>query len=103
MIRTPTLSSDTTRTPPETSVPPGEAPAAVCPYCERPFRTERQHALHVGETHPDCRQEERDAYQREVESESDDLFRFHLKVLFTLGAVYAAFIVVGVVAFSVAG
>lgn len=47
---------------PETSVPPGET-AAVCSYCERPFGTARQRGLHIGEAHPDCDSEERDAYE----------------------------------------
>lgn len=89
---------------PETAVPPGETPAAVCPYCDRPFRTVRRCDLHVGAVHPDvCGPDERAAYEAAHEAESDDLFVFHLKVLFALGAVYAAFIVTAVIAFSVAG
>lgn len=86
---------------PETSVP-AEATPSVCPYCERPFSTDRQRALHVGEVHSD-RSDERAAYERAREAEADELFVFHLKVLFALGAVYAAFVVASVVAFSVAG
>ena len=86
---------------PETSVPPGESPPAVCPYCERPFRSERQRTLHVGEVHSDCTDAERAAYDEAVTEENDDLFVFHLKVFFALGAVYAAFIVAAIVAFSV--
>lgn len=88
---------------PETAVPDGESPAAVCPYCERPFRTARRCTLHVGEAHADCTPEERDAYQEARDEEGNDLFIFHLKVMFALGAVYAAFVVVFVVAFSLAG
>ena len=88
---------------PETSVPPGETPAAVCPYCERPFRTARRRALHVGEAHPECDPGERAAYEAAREAEADELFVFHLKVLFALGAAYAAFVVTAVVAFSLAG
>jgi hypothetical protein len=88
---------------PETSIPDAESPAAVCPYCGRPFRTGRRRTLHVGEVHGDCTPEERAAYEDAREAEGDDLFVFHLKVLFALGAVYAAFVVLAVVAFSLAG
>jgi hypothetical protein len=88
---------------PETVVPPGETPAATCPYCDRPFRSERQCTLHVGETHPERTQSESRAYEDARESEADDLFVLHLKVLFALGAVYAAFVVAAVVGFSLAG
>ncbi|KTG10917.1 hypothetical protein AUR64_06990 [Haloprofundus marisrubri] len=99
---------------PETSVPPGETPAAVCPYCERPFRRERQWTLHVGEVHSE-REGPRDGskgsgdasfraqYDAALEAEAEDLFVFHLKVFAALGAVYAGFIVLAIVAFSLAG
>lgn len=80
---------------PETAVPDGETPAARCPYCDRPFRTERLRALHVGEVHADvCTDTERGAYDEAYEAESDELFVFHLKVmaalvLLTFGLVYA--------------
>jgi hypothetical protein len=90
-----------TRTP-DFDVPPDDPPEAVCPYCERPFRTARQRDLHVGQRH-DATDDERAAYEAALESEEDDLFVFHLKVLFALGAVYAAFIVLAVIAFSLAG
>lgn len=88
----------TDRPQPETFVPPGETPAA-CPYCGRPFRSVRRRELHVCEAH-DCTAEERDAYEAARAQEADDLFLFHLKVVFALGAVYAAFIVASIVAFS---
>jgi hypothetical protein len=88
---------------PATTVPDGETPAAVCPHCGRPFRTARRCTLHVGEAHADCTPAERAAYEDAREAEGDDLFVFHLKVLFALGAVYAAFVVLAVVAFSLAG
>lgn len=84
---------------PETAVPPDDRPS-VCPHCDRPFRTERQRALHVGERH-DCDDDERAAYETARAAESDDLFVFHLKVFFALGGIYAASIVVAIVAFSV--
>jgi hypothetical protein len=89
---------------PETAVPDGESPEATCPYCERPFRRERFQVLHVVEEHPDrATVRERESYEAVLDEESDDLFVYHLKVLFALGALYAAFIISSIVAFSIAG
>ncbi|AUV80759.1 hypothetical protein C2R22_03060 [Salinigranum rubrum] len=89
---------------PETAVPDGETPEATCPYCERPFRRERFQVLHVAEVHPDrATATERESYEAVLDEESDDLFVYHLKVLFALGALYAAFIISSIVAFSIAG
>jgi hypothetical protein len=89
---------------PETAVPDGEQPATTCPYCQRPFRRERYGVLHVVEAHPDrATPGERDAYDAVLDEESDDLFIYHLKVLFALGALYAAFVISSIVAFSIAG
>ncbi|WP_394343797.1 DUF7410 domain-containing protein [Salinigranum halophilum] len=89
---------------PETAVPDGETPETTCPYCERPFRRERFQVLHVVEAHPDrAAAREREAYERVRDEESDDLFIYHLKVLFALGALYAAFVISSIVAFSIAG
>ncbi|MGM0592365.1 MAG: DUF7410 domain-containing protein [Halobacteriota archaeon] len=90
----------TSRPLPATSVPPGETPTARCPYCERPFRRSRECTLHVVEAHAECTREEREAYERAREAEDDDLFIFHLKVFFALGAVHALFIITYLVAFS---
>jgi len=79
-------------TEPETYVPPGETPVARCRHCGRPFRTERLYALHLGETHRGaCTVEEVTAYEDALESESDDLFVFHLKLVATLVTVFFAF------------
>ena len=89
---------------PETAVPEGETPAIQCPYCGRPFARRRHGVLHVVEAHPGRATEtEREAYDAVHEEESDDLFVYHLKVMFALGALYAAFIISAVVAFSIAG
>jgi hypothetical protein len=89
---------------PETAVPPDETPRATCPYCERPFTRRRHAALHVVEAHPDrATDSEREAYEATLEEESDDLFVYHLKVMFALGALYAAFVIASIVAFSIAG
>jgi hypothetical protein len=89
---------------PEIAVPEGEAPATRCPYCGRPFARRRHGVLHVVEAHPERATEtEREAYDAVHDEESDDLFVYHLKVMFALGALYAAFIISAVVAFSIAG
>jgi len=87
---------------PETSLPERDGDAAVCPYCRRPFVTERQRALHVGERHDATPSEER-TYEDAREDESDELFRLHLKIVFAVGLLYAASVVAGVVAFSLPG
>ncbi|WP_144901853.1 DUF7410 domain-containing protein [Halobellus captivus] len=88
--------------PPETTLSDDGTTAAVCPYCDRPFVTERQRALHVGERH-NATEAERRAYEAARDAESDELFRLHLKVIFAVGLLYAASIVGGVVAFSLPG
>lgn len=89
---------------PETAVPDGETPEATCPYCDRPFRRERYQVLHVVEAHADrATAGEHEAYDAVLDEESDDLFIYHLKVLFALGALYAAFVISSIVAFSIAG
>lgn len=74
---------------PETRVPDGKT-TARCPYCDRPFRTERSRALHLGETHrEEWTDEERSSYEAAEDSEADDLFVFHLKVIAALVSLYA--------------
>jgi hypothetical protein len=66
----------------EVAVPPGERPAARCPYCDRPFTAERLRALHVGERHPGAASPaEREAHAAAREAEADELFVYHLKVI----------------------
>jgi hypothetical protein len=85
--------------PQETEVRPGEAVAAECRYCGRPFATERKRDLHVGEVHDaDCTDEERAAYEAASEAERDELFYFHLKVVAALGVLYSAVVLVYMVA-----
>lgn len=79
---------------PDIVVPDGERPAARCPYCNRPFRTERLCVLHTGETHAEvCTDGEQEVYDEAYDTESDELFVFHLKVtaalvLITFGLIY---------------
>ncbi len=76
-------------TEPEFDVPEDDPPAARCPYCERPFRTDRLRALHLGETHSDeCTEEEYETYEEVYDDESHDLFTFHVKVAVALLLLY---------------
>jgi len=73
-------------------VRPGETPAERCPYCERPFRTERLYALHLGERHPEqCTEAQAAAYEDAREAEGDELFIYHLKVTAALVILFFAF------------
>ncbi|WP_246045808.1 metallophosphoesterase [Halorussus ruber] len=74
---------------PEVRVPDGETPPR-CPYCARPFRTERLRALHLGDVHAEeSTDDQRVAYDEAREAEREDLFLFHLKVVAALVAIYA--------------
>lgn len=64
----------------DTDVPPEESPER-CPYCDRPLRSERLLALHVGEAHPDHTETEAAAYAEAREDEDDELFVYHMKVI----------------------
>lgn len=77
---------------PETRVPDGD-PAARCPYCERPFRSDHARDLHVGEHHDDLREDERHRYEAAREQERDDLWLFHAKAVVGLGVTYAATVI----------
>jgi hypothetical protein len=77
---------------PETYVPDGEEPAATCPYCERPFRSDHARDLHVGERH-DPTADERERYEAALESERDDLWLFHARAVIGLGVTYAATVI----------
>ena len=76
-----------------TRVPDGETPAARCPYCDRPFPTERLRDLHVGEVHVDERTDaEREAHDEADEAELDELFFYHIKVVVLIGLLFSAFV-----------
>lgn len=80
---------------PETVVPAGETPAASCPYCDRPFKAERQRDLHVIEQHPeDASGDEREAAEAANDAEVDELFFYHMKVIVAIGLLYSALVIV---------
>lgn len=83
------------------AVPDGEAPAARCPYCGRPFARSRLRRLHVGEWHRDeCTDAERTAYEAAYDAESDDLFRYQLTLVAGLVALFFGFVYVYAVVFT---
>ena len=70
------------------AVPPHNESVA-CHYCERPFPTERQRNLHLGEVHAAAiDDEERAAYEDAVDAEHDELWLYHFKAVVVLLAVY---------------
>ncbi|MFB6268018.1 MAG: hypothetical protein ABEI31_10190 [Halodesulfurarchaeum sp.] len=77
--------------PPATTVPPDDEPADRCPYCERPFASQRLATLHLGEAHDDVLSEEEQAAVRQArDDEADELFVLHLKVIAALVVVFFA-------------
>lgn len=86
---------------PEFDVPVGETPAATCRHCDRPFRSERALALHLGETHSgELDATEAAAYEKATELERDELFYYHAKVVGALGALYSITVVLYMIAFG---
>lgn len=80
---------------PDTDVPSDDRPVPRCPYCDRPFRRERERDLHVGEEHGDaCTGEERTAYERADDAEVDELFLYHMKVVAAIALIYSGFVIV---------
>ena len=72
---------------------PSAADAAICPYCGRPFTTDRYRDLHRGQTHADQLTEaEIDAYRSALTAEREDLKRFRLLALGGLVALYFGFL-----------
>lgn len=77
---------------PETDVPDGD-PAARCPRCDRPFRSDHARDMHVGERHEDLTEIERERYEAARERERDELWLFHARAVVGLGVTYAATVI----------
>ncbi|WP_265112229.1 DUF7410 domain-containing protein [Halosolutus halophilus] len=76
----------------EYDVPTDESPDHTCPYCDRPFRSERYVTFHVGSTHPEeCSESEREAFDEARDDEQYELFTFHLKAAVTVFLLYFVF------------
>lgn len=74
-----------------TVVPPDASPAR-CPYCGRPFPTEQLCTLHLGERHrSEWTEEERERYESAYDTETNELFIFHLKVIGALVVTFFSF------------
>lgn len=79
---------------PPTDVPADQSPAARCPYCDRPFDAERLRDLHVGEHHAgEATAGELGAHEDAIETERDELFFYHVKVVVALGVIYSALVI----------
>jgi len=66
---------------PSTAVPPGADPSR-CPYCDRPFPSDRRRTLHLGDAHAaELTDEQAEAVAAVRDEEADDLFVYHLKVV----------------------
>lgn len=75
----------------EFEVPNEETPQARCPYCERPFAAERVCTLHLVAHQDEWTDAEQSAYEDAYESETDELFIYHLKVVALLVFVFFTF------------
>ncbi|ELZ21857.1 DUF7410 domain-containing protein [Natrinema limicola] len=76
----------------EYEVPPDETPVATCPYCGRPFRSERYATFHIGVEHTEvCSDDEREAFEEELGDEEYELFTFHFKAAVSVFLVYFLF------------
>jgi hypothetical protein len=76
----------------EMDVPPDETPSAHCPYCGRPFATERLCVLHLGDAHRGkWTEKESEEHEAAYSDESDELFIYHLKVIITLVLTFFVF------------
>ncbi|MFB6185373.1 MAG: hypothetical protein ABEI06_09680 [Halobacteriaceae archaeon] len=78
-----------------------KSPACLCQYCDRPFKTQHLHDLHLGEEHYDqLTEDELAAYQEALRIEKNDLFIFHLKVIASLVLLFFAFVYLYVFAWN---
>ncbi|MDZ7730270.1 MAG: hypothetical protein U5K37_03995 [Natrialbaceae archaeon] len=73
-------------------IPPGEEPAARCPYCNRPFSSERLETFHVGRRHEaELTDEEQARFEEATDEEQYDIFTYHLKAAVSVFLVYFLF------------
>lgn len=70
----------------------GDKPAAVCPYCDRPFTDERYATVHIGWAHADvATDDELERFESAREDEEYELFTFHVKAAVSVFLVYFLF------------
>lgn len=83
---------------PPTEIDGSEEPI-TCKFCDRPFRTDRHRNLHIAEWHEDeATSIDEESIQSAKEAEADDLYFYHLKVVFALGAIYSISVILYMVA-----
>ncbi len=76
----------------EYDVPESETPSHVCPYCDRPFRSDRYATVHIGTVHSEaCSETEQAAYEEIRDDEEFELFTFHVKAAVTVFLSYFMF------------
>ncbi|MFC4542303.1 hypothetical protein ACFO5R_10220 [Halosolutus amylolyticus] len=76
----------------EYDVPTDETPEHTCPYCDRPFRSERYLTFHVGSAHAEaCSDSERELFDEARDDEQYDLFTFHVKAAVSVFMLYFMF------------
>lgn len=76
----------------KTVIPAEESPSARCSYCGHPFTTERLCTLHLSERHrQEWTEAEQERYESAYDTESDELFVLHVKVVGALVVTLFAF------------
>lgn len=62
-----------------------------CPYCDRPFSSDRTHDLHLGEKHEQrLAESERTRYEDASQEEEEEIFIFHIQMVVLIGILWAA-------------
>lgn len=83
----------------ESAHPSDDQSVEWCPHCGRPFPDETGRDLHLGDVHDAVlTDDQRAAYESATAAEEDTLFYFHIKVVATLGVLYAAVVLLYMVA-----
>lgn len=83
----------------ESSTPSDDEDVVRCPHCGRRFPEEASRDLHLGEVHQGVLSEEEwDAHESAKADEQNTLFYFHIKVVAILGVLYAAVVLLYMIA-----
>lgn len=68
---------------------PADSETFDCPYCERPFASDQQRNLHLGEVHDAAIDDvERDEFAAANDDERDQLWLYHFKAVVILLVIY---------------
>lgn len=83
----------------ETVRPADDETVERCPHCDRPFPEAASRDIHLGEEHRDILTEDQlAAHEAATAAEDDTLFYFHIKVVAILGVLYAAVVLLYMIA-----